>query len=156
MASLYTRDEYMDFVAHCQYWLPEDQDEIIAKLDEFYKSGVCVDDNYGSGAGGSGIYIAMALGLTKVVRWFIEHGADMNQQAGFDQHMMYKCLLSCAIEEGMDAEIIRKMLEAGADPNAPEDEVHPLEIAKAKRNAADRDKICALLTEFGARAVTAN
>jgi len=138
--------EFMDYIAmNCQFWPSQSDDEIIQHLEKFHRSGVHVDNYLGVGSGGPGIYLAMVCDRPKVVEWFIDHGADVNQYVS-DAGMS---ILPCAIDQGMDEIIIRKLLEAGADPNAPEDEEHPLEIAQRVRKY-DADEICELLIEYGA------
>lgn len=137
---------YMDYIAmNCQYWPDQREEDIIQELEKFHRLGVHVDNYFGAGAGGPGIYLAMVCDLPKVVSWYIEHGADVNQYVS-DANMS---LLPCAIDQGMDETILRKLLEAGANPNAPEDNEHPMEVAQRVRKY-DADEVCELLVEYGA------
>ncbi|MGA7901310.1 MAG: ankyrin repeat domain-containing protein [Terrimicrobiaceae bacterium] len=91
---------------------------------------------------GQGDWVATARGI----RWLLDHGSDPNVSCG--EH--HETALHVAVREDHDTEILRELLEAGADPNrADNNGVLPLTLA----HRAGREDVVAALRKWGAHEV---
>lgn len=84
--------------------------DVLGVLLPLYKA-----DNFsppGGGTGGFPVVLAIARGRTEVLRQFLEHGLQVN-----DPRFAKAPLLTCAVL-GKNKEIVRMLLEAGADKTA--------------------------------------
>jgi ankyrin repeat protein len=88
---------------------------------------------------------AVVKGRLEMVRWLLEHGADINRRATFGgpDHGEGVTALHLAAQTG-DVEMVRFLLDRGADPHIKDDLYHSTPLGWAQE--FERAEVAALLS----------